>query len=93
MHDDKLQAFGVGLAMGAMVGALVGFSYGNRRSKGIAKPEFRVILAIIIVVIWGTSQTVSIAFGTKVDPWLNIIMGAVAGFFFGDGLIEGVLRK
>jgi uncharacterized membrane-anchored protein len=93
MDDTTLQAFFVGLSAGTLMGGMVGYSYGNKNGKGMAKPEFRVILAIVIVVIWATSQTISLAFGTTVDPWLNVIMGAVAGFFFGDGLIEGVLKK
>lgn len=76
-----------------MFGGMVGFYYGRAFSEDTVRPQFRIVLASIIIIIWGASQTISLAFGTRVDPWLNAIMGAVAGFFFGDGIVETIKSK
>lgn len=93
MENETLQAFGVGFAIGSVVSGYLGFNYGRRMSKASARPEFRVVIASIIVAIWAIAQVLSLAFGNPVDPWLNAIMGAVAGFLFGDGLVETIQGK
>jgi MFS family permease len=90
METDTLKSFAVGLALGSMLGSYFGYSYGRKVAKSIEKPELRVLIAMVIVAIWGLAQMFSLAFGTSVDGWLNAIMGMVAGFFFGDGLVETV---
>lgn len=88
MTDETMRAFTVGFAAGSLVSGAVGFYFGRRVSKTIARPEFRIVMAAVILFIWALAQLLSLAFGTQVDPWLNGIMGAVAGFFFGDGVVE-----
>jgi len=90
METDTLKSFAVGLALGSMLGGYFGYTYGRKVAKSIEKPELRVLIAMVIVAIWGLAQMFSLAFGTSVDGWLNAIMGMVAGFFFGDGLVETV---
>lgn len=90
---DTMKAFAVGFAIGSLVSGYLGFHFGRRMSKGASRPEFRVVIASIIVAIWAIAQIISLAFGTAVDPWLNAIMGAVAGFLFGDGLVESIKSK
>ena len=90
MDPQTAKAFVVGMALGSLIGGYVGFYFGRRVSKTMEKPELRVLMAVVIVAIWGLAQLFSLAFGTTVDAWLNAIMGMVAGFFFGDGLVETV---
>jgi uncharacterized membrane protein YfcA len=93
MENETVQAFVVGAVAGAMIGGIVGFYYGRFLREDIGAPQYRMVIATVIVIIWGLSQTISIAFGTTVDPWLNAIMGAVAGFLFGDSVVESIRKK
>lgn len=88
MDSETIKAFGIGFALGAALSGYLGFHFGTRASKKAAQPEFRVVIASIIVFIWAIAHLLSLLFGGTVDPWLNAIMGAVAGFLFGDGLVE-----
>lgn len=88
MDSDTLKAFGIGFALGAAISGYLGFHFGKRASKKAAQPEFRVVIASVIVMIWAIAHVISLLTGATVDPWLNAIMGAVAGFLFGDGLVE-----
>ena len=90
MEPDTIRSFTVGLVLGSMLGGYFGYTFGRKVAKSIEKPELRVFIAVVIVAIWGLAQLFSLAFGTSVDGWLNAIMGMVAGFFFGDGLVETV---
>lgn len=92
MEKDTLQAFTVGFVAGSIISGYLGYYFGRKISKRAERPEFRVIIASIIVGIWAMSQLLSLAFGTQVDGWLNTIMGMVAGFFFGDGLVESLKK-
>lgn len=93
MDNDTLKAFVIGFALGSVLSGWLGYSYGRRISKAAVGPEFRVVVATVIVTIWAIAQVVSLVFATQVDGWLNAIMGMVAGFFFGDGLVESVRGK
>lgn len=93
MENDTVQAFIVGAGIGAMLGGLVGFYYGRFLREDVGAPQYRMVIATVIVIIWGLSQTISLAFGGTVDPWLNAIMGAVAGFLFGDSVVETFRNK
>lgn len=87
--DATLKGFFAGITLGAMLGAYFGYQYGVKvKGEQVAKPEFRIVIAGIVVSIWALAQLLSLLFSTEVDPWLNTIMGIVAGFFFGDGLVE-----
>jgi len=87
--DNAAKAFIVGISLGALVGAYFGYSFGVKVSKGVyAKPELRIVIAVVVLVLWALAQLLSILFGTTVDPWLNTIMGIIVGFFFGDGIVE-----
>lgn len=88
MESDTLKAFGIGFAIGAAISGYLGFHFGKRASKKASQPEFRLVIASIVVMIWGIAHILSLLTGSAVDPWLNAIMGAVAGFLFGDGLVE-----
>ncbi len=89
-ETDTLKAFGIGFALGSILSAYAGYHFGRRMEKNAIRPEFRVVVASIIVAIWAIAQVVSLVFGTQVDGWLNAIMGMVAGFFFGDGIVESI---
>lgn len=93
MNDETLKAFAVGFALGTLISGYLGYQYGLKVSKTMAKPEFRIIMAAIILTVWTLAQFFSLIFGTSVDPWLNGIMGAVAGFFFGDGVVENFRKN
>lgn len=93
MPIDTVKAFAVGFAIGSAVSGYLGYRYGIKASKKASQPEFRVVIASIIVVIWALAHLLSLIFGSTVDPWLNVIMGAVAGFLFGDGLVETFKNK
>lgn len=88
METDTLKSFTVGMVLGSMIGGYFGYVYGKKAMNAVEKPELRVFIAVVIVVIWGLAQLFSLAFESSVDGWLNAIMGMVAGFFFGDGLVE-----
>ncbi len=88
MDIDIYKSFAVGFAIGATISGYIGFHFGKKASKKAANPEFRMIIASVIVMIWGIAHVLSLLTGQTVDPWLNAIMGAVAGFLFGDGLVE-----
>ena len=92
MESDTLKAFAVGFAVGSLISGYLGYMFGKRISRNAPRPEFRIIMAGVILFIWALAQLLSLAFGTQVDGWLNGIMGAVAGFFFGDGFIESVRK-
>lgn len=93
MDSGSLQPFIAGFIAGSLLSGALGFYFGRKISKRMAKPEFRMVLATVIMVIWATAQLFSLAFGTSVDGWLNAIMGGVAGFFFGDGFVEAIKKK
>jgi len=87
--DDTVKGFIAGITLGAMLGSYFGYRYGVKvKGDQIDKPEFRIIIAAIVVTIWAVAQLLSILFDSGVDPWLNTIMGVVAGFLFGDGIVE-----
>lgn len=90
---DTFKAFGIGFALGAVISGYAGYYFGRRMEKNAIKPEFRVVVASVIVAIWAIAQVVSLVFGTQVDGWLNAIMGMVAGFFFGDGIVESIKQS
>lgn len=92
MDENTLKAFTVGFVAGSIVSGYLGFYFGRKISKRVVRPEFRVVVASVIVGIWALSQILSLAFGGQVDNWLNTIMGMVAGFFFGDGLVESLKK-
>ena len=92
MEHETLKSFAVGFATGSLVSGYLGYSYGKRMSNAAAKPEFRIVMAVVVLFVWTLAQFISLAFGTQVDPWLNGIMGAVAGFFFGDGFVDSIKR-
>ena len=92
MSENTLKAFTVGFALGALLSGYLGYRFGKRVGNAAQKPEFRIIMAAVILFIWSLAQILSLAFGTQVDAWLNGIMGAVAGFFFGDGFVETYRR-
>lgn len=93
MENDTLKAFTIGFALGAVISGYIGFHFGRRASQTASKPEFRIVIASVIVAIWALAHVISLVFGSSVDPWLNVIMGAVAGFLFGDGLVESIKGK
>jgi len=93
MSEDTLKAFTVGFAIGSLVSGYIGYTLGRRVSSTLAKPEFRIFMACVILFVWALAQILSLAFSSQVDPWLNGIMGAVAGFFFGDGLVENLAKR
>lgn len=87
--DETVKGFMAGITLGAMLGGYFGYRYGIKvKGEEMAKPEFRIVIAAIVVSIWAIAQLLSILFDSGVDPWLNTIMGVVAGFLFGDGLVE-----
>ena len=88
MENETLKSFTVGFAVGALISGYIGYKFGKRVGQAAQKPEFRIIMAAVILFIWSLAQILSLAFGTQVDTWLNGIMGGVAGFFFGDGFVE-----
>lgn len=88
MEIDTLKSFIIGFALGSAISGYLGYNFGKRMAKAVEKPEFRVVFASVIIAVWAIAQLFSLAFGTKVDGWLNAIMGMVAGFFFGDGVVE-----
>lgn len=88
MENETLKAFTVGFAIGSVLSGYFGYRYGRKMAKGVTHPEFRIVMAAVILFVWTLAQLLSLAFGTQVDTWLNGIMGAVAGFFFGDGVME-----
>lgn len=90
MEIDTLKSFIIGFALGSVISGYLGYNFGKRMAKVAERPEFRVVFASVIIAVWALAQLFSLAFGTKVDSWLNAIMGMVAGFFFGDGLVESV---
>ncbi len=92
--ENTIKGFSAGIMLGALLGAYFGYQYGVRvKGETLAKPEFRMIIAAVVVSIWALAQLLSILFNTEVDPWLNTIMGVVAGFLFGDGLVESFKGK
>ena len=87
--DDIFKGLTIGLAIGSIAGGYFGYQYGLKVAGGVSiKPEFKMILATVVLVLWAIAQFLTLIFGTTVDTWLNIIMGTVAGFFFGDGVVE-----
>lgn len=90
--DESLQPFVAGLALGSILGVFLGYQYGVRKNGPFSKPEARIVIAFIITGVWVTAQFFSLAFGIEVDGWLNAIMGTVAGFFFGDGIVESMKK-
>lgn len=88
MDMETARTFFIGFAVGSMISGTLCFYLGRKINKNMAKPEFRIIMAFVILFIWSMAQILSLLTGSAVDGWLNIIMGAVAGFFFGDGLVE-----
>ena len=93
MENETLRAFTVGFAAGSLVSGYLGYRFGRKVNKIATKPEFRIVMAAVILFVWSLAQVLSLAFGTQVDTWLNGIMGGVAGFFFGDGFVETYKRK
>lgn len=93
MSEDTLKAFTVGFAIGSLISGYAGYYFGRKVNTTIAKPEFRIVMAAVILFVWALAQLLSLAFGTRVDGWLNGIMGAVAGFFFGDGFVENFKQQ
>jgi len=93
MSEDTIKAFTVGFAIGSLISGYAGYLLGKKVGATYAKPEFRIFMACVILFVWALAQLLSLAFGTQVDPWLNGIMGAVAGFFFGDGLVENLAKR
>lgn len=93
MSEDTLKAFTVGFAAGSLVSGYLGYRFGRHVNKVASKPEFRIVMAAVILFVWSLAQLLSLAFGTQVDTWLNGIMGGVAGFFFGDGFVETYKSK
>lgn len=90
---DTAKTFFIGFAVGSMISGYAGFLLGKRVSGVMAKPEFRIVMAAVILFVWSMAHILSFLTASQVDSWLNIIMGAVAGFFFGDGLVETYNNK
>jgi len=87
--DDIFKGLTIGLAIGSIAGSYFGYQYGLKVAGGISiKPEFKIVLATVVLVLWALAQFLALIFGNAVDTWLNVIMGTVAGFFFGDGVVE-----
>lgn len=87
--DNTIQGFAIGITIGSIVGGYFGYQYGLKvKGEELAKPEFRIVFASVILLVWALAQLLSLLFSNTVDPWLNTLMGIVAGFFFGDGLVE-----
>lgn len=87
--QDTIQGFMIGITIGAIIGGYFGYQYGMKiKGEQLEKPEFRIIFASVILLVWAMAQLLSLLFTSTVDPWLNTLMGIVAGFFFGDGIME-----
>lgn len=92
--EDTFKGLTVGLTIGVILGGYFGYQYGIRVSGGILnKPEFKIIFATVVLVLWALAQLFGLLFASAVDTWLNVIMGTVAGFFFGDGIMESYKSK
>lgn len=87
--DETVKGFFIGITIGTVIGGYFGYKYGVKvKGKSLSHPEFRIIIAAVVVCIWAVSHILALLFSTEVDAWLNTIMGMIVGFFFGDGLVE-----
>jgi hypothetical protein len=88
-----LQHFATGLIIGNITGGMIGAFFGFKYKNNLAKVEYRVVIATVLIFFWMALHAGAVATGSySVASSVDLAMGAASGFLFGDSIIEKIKK-